>query len=356
MQEVERDHFGKLVLGSFFLGSGGGFESPSAGLFTLRQLMLRPAPVVSLSSLADQDCVVLCTFFGSATVEIEKNQNVSCFEKLLEVIKKDQKREITAFVAPGIAGGVPSAPIFLASYFDIPILDADCAGRCFSELQTISTHVAGIYPKKAFMTNAVGDFFEIECNDFSALERHARRITVSSGGACIIVPQILTGEEAKRALIPGTLTQALTIGEILHETRDLNAVMDYTGGRVVGTGGVMSISGITLPDPFRKRIIIKNAEEGKTWDVYMGNEFDLIFENGECIAEVPDIITICNAYTREPLTFKYLMKNSNVTICVMKAPELWYSGKGLALAQSEEYLNAKEIIVKRKVEELGKTI
>jgi DUF917 family protein len=206
----------------------------------------------------------------------------------------------------------------------------------------MSTHIAGIYPKKAFISNLMGDIFEIECHDFYTLERYARQITVSSGGLSIVVPQVLTGEEAKRGLIPGTLTQAMTIGQIIQETRDLNAVMEYTKGTFVGVGGIMLSTGLGLPYPFKRRLVIQNEVEGRIWEVWMDNEFNLLFENGELIAEVPDIITLCNPYTCEPVTIKQLRPNTNVAICTMKAPAVWYTERGLALCRTEAHIQGRD--------------
>lgn len=333
-----------LNIGSFFLSSGGGFESHS-GKLALRQQVRGDVQVIPLTALKSDDLVVMLAYMGSPLVESEKNFNVSHFSKLIEKINSVLEKKFTVFGLWGIAGGTPFFPIYFSSLFEIPILDADLTGRCFPELQMISTQLSGIYPKKAFISNLAGDILEIECNNFNALEKHARRIAVSSGGMCLIVPQILTGEEAKRGLIPGTLTKALTIGQIIQDTRHLeceeacSAIVDYTKGTFWGIGGIMSIDGYlsNLPRPFNRRIVMKNLKEGKTWEVLMANEYDLLLENGKIVGEVPDIITLCDMHTREPLTIRGLHENRNVAIFTTPAPALWYTEKGLALVRTKEH-------------------
>jgi DUF917 family protein len=252
--------------------------------------------------------------------------------------------KVKALVPWGAAGGTPLLNVFIASCSNMPLLDADLTGRCFSELQMISTNLAGIPPKKAFVTNLMGDIVTIECSRFPALERHARQIAISSGGSCIVVPQVLTGEEAKRGLIAGSLTKALTIGKIIEETNDLNAVMEYTGGRLVGVGGVMLSTGLGLPPQFKRRIVIRDTSKERTWEIWMDNEYNMLFENGEMIAEVPDIITLCDPETAEPLTIGQLYLHANVAICAMPAPDVWYSEKGLALARSKRHVEGKIVL------------
>jgi DUF917 family protein len=353
MQTLDSIAFNRLIVGSHFLGSGGGFETLGSSSYASCQLRKCVVEVLPVASLSDHDCIALVSFLGCAAIEAEKNHNSSYFERLLDKIQNSRKQKIHSIVSLGAGGGVPYAPIFLASCFNIPLLDADCSGgRCFPELQMMSTHIAGILPKKAFISNVMGDVFEIECNDFHALEKHARRITVSSGGACLIVPQILTGEEAKRGLIPGTLTKALTIGQIIQDTKDLdceeacNAIVDYTKGTFWGVGGIISVDGYLsdLPHPFKKRFVIKNEKEGITWQVFMVNEYNLLLKNGKMVAEVPDIITLCDMNTRQPLTFSDLYEGRNVALFTTPAADVWYTEKGLALVRTQEHIQSRNVI------------
>lgn len=338
--------------GSHFLGSGGGVECVLTKAMLASKLTKKPVHVVQIDCLMDHDVIVPLIILGCPTIEAEKNYNVRHFMQLIERV---HERPITAIVPVSIGGGTLFVPFFVAACLDVPVIDGDCLGRCFPSLQMLSTNMADVLPKKAFISNVMGDVFEIECHDFHALERHARRIAVSSGGICTIIPQILTGEEAKRGLIPGTLTQAMTIGKIIQDTQDLEceeacaAIVDYTKGTFVGIGGIMSIDGYTssLPLPFHKRIVMKNLKEGRTWEVLMANEFDLLLENGEIIAEVPDIISLCDMHTREPLTIRQLHLNRNIAICTMPAPALWYTEKGLALVRTKEHLEGRDAYMQR---------
>ena len=330
-----------LRAGSHFLASGGGLEFEISKLMLKNQLSARLPEIVELGSLKSDDLVVLISYMGCPVIEAEKNFNLSHLDKLIKKIESVFQKKIDVFSMWGVAGGGCFLPLFLSSLFDISIVDADSTGRNFPELQMLSTNLAGIPPRKAFISNVMGHVFEIGCDNFQALERHARRITVSSGGACMIIPQVLTGEEAKRGLISGSLTKAMTIGKIIQETRDLNAVMEYVQGTFVGVGGVVSTTGMGLPKPFKRRVILRNTETRKVWELLMENEYSILLENGKVIAEVPDIIVLCDPYSCEPLTAKDFKKGANVAICTMKAPDVWYTEKGLALIQTEAYRHGR---------------
>lgn len=341
---ISTDHLNSLNLGSHFLGAGGGEESPNTKMLAEQQLKKHSVPCEILENLAPDALVLIVSFFGSPGVEDEKMSNMFHIDLLLEKVEEIFNKPASAVVALGIGGGTVFLPLLIAARSKLPILDADCFGRCFPQLQMISTNLLGFAPKQAFVTNLMGDVITIESTRFHALERHARQIAISSGGACLIVPQVLTGEEAKRGLIAGSLTRALTIGQIIEETRDLNAVMEYTGGTFVGIGGVTLSTGFGLPETFKRRIILKNAEEKRVWEIWMDNEYNLLFENGELIAEVPDIITLCNPDTCEPLTLGQLYLHANVAICVTKAPDVWYSEKGLALVRPKRHQEGKAFL------------
>ena len=344
MVQLSSSNAKQLGTGSLFLGSGGGDSFSFTQSIFETQVVGQGTQVIDIDTLDSNTLVAPMVCLGNDIVLAEKNYNLSHFEKLFKKIETTYDRKVDVIAALSVGGGTVFAPAFVAFHLNVPILDADCFGRTLPELQMMSTNLADIKPKKAFIANLTGGVFEVECDNFYTLERYARQIAVSSGGLCMAVPQILTGEEAKRGLIPGTLTQALTIGQIIQETRDLNAVMEYTKGTFVGIGGIMSATGLGLPHPFKRRIIIKNAQEGRTWEVWMDNEFNLLFENGELIAEVPDIITLCNPYTCEPLTIRQLTINNNVAICTMKAPDIWYTEKGLALCRTKEHEKGRDLL------------
>lgn len=336
-----------LRLGSFFLASGGGFESFLGQLMFQKQLEKNQARIISLDSLKSDELVVAISYMGCPAIEAEKTYSFSHFEKIIEKMTLSFQKKIRTICMWSVAGGGSFVPIFLSSHFDISVLDADLTGRCFPELQMISTNLADIPTKKAYGTNLMGDMFEIECRNYQALERHARQLTISSGGSCLVIPHVLTGEEAKRGLIAGSLTKALTIGQIIQDTHDLGTeeacgmITEYTKGKFVGVGGVVCSSGLNLPHPFTRHIVIKNAEEDRTWEIWMENEFNLLFENGELIAEVPDIITLCDVWTREPLTINQLHLNENVAILTTPAPDIWYTERGLALVRTQDHQAGK---------------
>ena len=357
-----------LRAGSHFLGSGGGLDFEISKLMLRDQMKVRSSVVITLDSLKSDDCIVVISYMGCPTIEAEKNFNISHTRKLIEKIEYISQRKINAFAMWGVAGGGAFLPIFMSSYFEIPIIDADLTGRCFPALQMLSTNMVDIAPLKFFISNLMGNFFEIECDNFFALERHARQITVSSGGACLIAPQILTGEEAKRGLIPGSLTKALTIGQIIQDTRHLEceeackAIVDYTKGTFWGMGGIMSIDGYlsNLPRPFNRRIVMKDWRAGKVWEVLMANEYDVLIENGKVVAEVPDIISLCDMETREPLTIRQLHDNRNIAIMTSPAPDIWYTERGLALVRTKEHMQGRNALcslgssVHESAAELGK--
>lgn len=341
---ISANNLHELDSGSRFLGAGGGEESFNTKMIAQLQLKKKSVPSVELQNLPSDGLILVISFFGSPKVEDEKMTNIFHIEHLLKKAEENYHRPVSAIAALGIGGGTIFLPLLISGHSDLPILDADCFGRCFPKLQMMSTNLAGIPSKKAFVANLMGDIVTIECSRFPALERHARQISISSGGACLVVPQILTGEEAKRGLIAGSLTKALTIGKIIEETHDLNAVMEYTGGRLVGVGGVMLSTGLGLPPQFKRRIVIRDTSKERTWEIWMDNEFNMLFENGEMIAEVPDIITLCDPKTAEPLTIGQLYLHANVAICAMPAPDVWYSEKGLALARSKRHVEGKIVL------------
>lgn len=361
MIQIVADHIRSLSIGSNFLGSGGGEES----FFTQRLLECRlvdcSIQTVSLLDLGNDDLVALMVFLGSGIVLAEKNYGLARFMELFQKIEDVYEKKIDVVAALSIGGGSVFAPAFVASHLNIPLLDADCFGRTLPLLQMMSTNFVSMFPQKAFITNEKGDMLTVECDSFQDLERHARQITMSSGGLCLIVPQVLTGEEAKRGMIAGSLTRVFTIGQLIQDTHDLGVeeacgiITEYTKGKFIGVGGVVHSSGLNLPHPFRRHIVIKNAQEDRTWEIWMENEFNLLFENGALIAEVPDIITLCDVWTREPLPLNQLLLNENVVILTTPASDIWYTESGLALVRTQDHQAGKVALCGPSLSALKKT-
>ncbi len=98
LAQIDENNFDCFVLGSYFLSSGGGFESLGAKFFVQQQLKKREALFLPAMSLADKDKLVPLTFLGCPAIETEKNHNISHFERLIKTVRKDQGIEITSFL------------------------------------------------------------------------------------------------------------------------------------------------------------------------------------------------------------------------------------------------------------------
>ncbi len=333
-----------VLIGSYFLGSGGGLESFATQFMMRNSCGPESVKLIKLEDLQENDLVAMVASMGSPIVEAETLYSRVSFQSIYEAIERSCGRSASVFVSWGAAGGTPLLNLFFASALNVPLLDADSTGRCFPSLQMISCNVFNLSHKKAFITDSYGNTAELRCRHYQSLERHARQFTISSDGISFLVPTILTAEEAKKVLIPGSITRALEIGRIIKEERSFERLEEYTKGKLLGVGGVVSVYRKGLPKPFKTWVRIKHQPSNTTWDLFVTNEFDLLFENGEIVAEIPDIICLCNPYTCEPLTLKDIDPVMNIAIFTMKAPEIWYTERGLFLIRTELYQKGKEII------------
>ncbi len=334
-----------LNLGSLFLSAGGGEETRDAKFLCYTQTRKSPINLVQLANIENSALVAIITFMGSPTVESEKNISSIQFNNILKQAKNIMNEQISYIVPLGIGGATVFIPMFFAGMANLPILDADCFGRCFSYLYLESPNLFQVPASVSFMTNFDGEVFILDCRKRpSNIEKHARRLANASHGACLIIPHVITGEQAKKSLIPGTITQALTIGKLIEEKRSFEAITEYTKGKFWGMAGIVRIDKFGVKKrPFNLRFILEGMYDDRRFELYLENEFFLLFEDGECIAEAPDIVTLCHPFTCEPIPVTSLIVGTMVGICTMKAPDIWYTERGLSLVRNKLYNKSRDL-------------
>ena len=108
------------------------------------------------------------------------------------------------------AGGLNSTiPIAVAATAGLPIVDGDGMGRAFPELQMVSMTMFDIHACPMAMADEKGNALVLNTVNNLSTEKFARVITVEMGGAGMIALYPMSGAEAKRAILRGSLSPLL---------------------------------------------------------------------------------------------------------------------------------------------------
>lgn len=339
MKRIGPEQMDDLALGAAVLGTGGGGD-PHIGKLTAIAAMRAHGPVnlIEMRDLRDDDLVVPAAMMGAPTVMIEKlprgDEIVGAFEGLQAYLG----RKVTA-VTPIEAGGLNSTtPFIVASILGIPLLDADGMGRAFPELQMVSPTLHGIAATPMAIGDEKGNSAILNTCDNVWTERIARTMTIQMGGSAFIALYAMSGAQARESLIAGSVSLAIQLGAAIrqarHEKRDaIDAILAITGGRRLFTGKIVDVQRRTERGFARGEATFRGLgdDDGHQLLIRFQNENLVALRDGSPVATVPDLITVLDAESGEPITTETLRFGFRVVVIGMPSAPAWRTEAGLAL-------------------------
>jgi DUF917 family protein len=339
MREVTVCNLDDMAMGAAVLGTGGGGD-PYIGKLMAGSAMRDRPPVqmLTVDEIADDDLVVPTAMMGAPTVMVEKlpsgKEIVAAFESLQEFLG----RKIRATMSIE-AGGVNSlVPFVVAAKLGIPLVDADTMGRAFPEIQMVTATMVGVTATPMAMADDKGNSAILKTISNQWTETFARGIAVNMGAAAYIANYAMTGEQLREAAIPGTMTLIERIGATIreaHQRKDdpIAAVAGVTGGFPFWTGKISDVVRRTVGGFARGTAKIEGSGEyqGRTLEIDFQNEF-LIARDGDApLVTVPDLITVLDAETGEPITTESLRYGFRVVVMGIPCDHRWRTAAGLII-------------------------
>ena len=192
-----------------------------------------------------------------------------------------------------------------AAALNLPVVDACPAGRSVPELQMQLTFVNGLPLAPAAAATRWGDVMIVDkAIDGYRVEDLFRAAAVSSGGGVSAVQNVMSGRDAKRSVIKGSVTTAIEWGKALREARasgadPMAALLRASGGMKLFRGTVAKADmkgdrGFTWWDV---EIAGTHEYQGHTYKLFLKNENIVAWLDGKPDATAPDII----AFVRESI-------------------------------------------------------
>lgn len=340
MRQFGEDQLDDLAVGAAVLGTGGG-GNPYVGKLLARAALREHGPVtiVDVDEVPDDALVVPSAFMGAPTVLVEKLPRGDEAVRAFETLQEHLGREIT-HTMPIEAGGLNSVtPFSVAARLGIPIVDADGMGRAFPEVQMVTASVFGIPATPMAMADEKGNTIVLgETVDNRWTERFARSIAVDMGSTAVVAQYPLSGEQLKRAMVPGTLALAEELGGLVREARAAHAdPVDAVAARLDGhrlfTGKVTDVERRTVGGFARGAAVIEGfgASTGSAMTVRFQNEHLVAEADGRVLASVPDLIMVLDSETGEPTTTEDLRYGFRVAVLAAPCDRRWRTADGLAL-------------------------
>ena len=166
-------------------------------------------------------------------------------------------------------------------------------------------------------------------------ETFARTLTIDMGCSAMIALFSMTGKQVKEACVPGTITFIERIGRTIREAHarhvdPIAAVCDVTSGFVIWRGKVADVARRTQTGFARGEAAIAGTGEyeGRTLSLAFQNEFLIARAGDEPLVTVPDLITILDAETGEPITTESLRYGFRVVVLGIPCDRRWRTEAG----------------------------
>ena len=334
-----------ILLGAAVLGTGGGGEIAEGQ--DLIDTALAAGKTFTLVALADvPDEAVICTpYLLGALSDETPSQNpdlaglpLATEGPLLMAYDRFQRHLGVSFhgVVPCELGGSnTAAAFFCAAMRGHVIVDADPSGRAVPEIQHTTYYLAGLTPGDLVMANPFGEsFFYENVPDDRRAEQVARALSVASGNTIAAIDHALPMRTLRNALIPGTITLSLGLGQKLRQANATGAdpaqvIAKAANGSVLFRGTVTQATwrtegGFTLGE-------IEVSDQGRVLRITYKNENMATWLDGAVVATIPDLICVIDLQTCLPVTNPNATPGATVAVVVLPAPSPFTTPAGLDL-------------------------
>ena len=315
MRELNKQDMIDLLYGCAVLGTGGG--GPLAdGLALLEEHFEKgkTLKLITLDELPDDEYVVTPYGCGAPSAKPDprlahlKHSETAPAVLAVQALEESLGKKMYAIGSTELGGENTAEALHVALLMDLPLIDADPAGRSVPELQHSTYYVKNVPIFPMGVATKFGEKIVIQnvADDLRAED----------------IVRAIAGKVIKNSLIPGAITYAQEIGRVLRETKEAggdvaSAICDDKEGKVLFRGHISDYTCETR-DGFNFGEIHLKGEGDYTDEAYriwLKNENIISYRNGEVDVIAPDLICMING--------------DKMTVIALPSPEIWTTPEGL---------------------------
>ncbi|CAG1015675.1 MAG: DUF917 domain-containing protein [Rhizobiaceae bacterium] len=339
LRNIYAEDLEDIAIGGAILGTGGGGD-PYIGKLMAQQAIRKHGPVklIDVDQLADDALVVPVCMMGAPTVMTEKLPQGDELMNAFRALENFLGRKIDAVLC-GEAGGVNSTtPFVVAAASGMPLVDGDGMGRAYPELQMVTFTMHGVSATPMVLCDDKGNSLVLETVSNAWTERLARAATVEMGGSALLAFYPMSGAVAKKAAVRGTLSLCARLGRTLRETRaahgdPVRAVADMLDAQIIFHGRVKDIDRRTVGGFARGSARFDGVDEwkGHSFKLDFQNEFLMAERDGKLMVTTPDLITLLEAESGNPVTADALRYGLRLVALAFPSDPQWLTPAGIEL-------------------------
>lgn len=331
---LNRNDLEDIVIGATVLGAGGGGPVYTGRIIGSQAIKDGKIRLLKLKELKDDANVVVSFGMGSPVVHKERWLDYDLV-RALHALEKYLGTSMTAISAFEQGGCNTPLAMYTAANTGLPILDGDGVGRAVPELQmtTFDLNKISICPMAVADAKSRAAILEVE--SAREAEALARAIAVEYGGLAGVAAYPMTGRQAKRTIVPNTVSLACKIGHALRTAKEkgddfYSVLSEVTKAKLLFRGSVSSVESRTVKGfDFGTTIILGEDEfEDKKLRIDFKNENMIAWMNRKPIVMVPDLISVVDDVSGEPLTNVDVKKGLKVFVAAIPAHKKVRTTKG----------------------------
>jgi uncharacterized protein len=341
MMRIDSSNLEDFIRGTTILGTGGGGD-PYVGKLMLMQAMQagHSIEIMDPAELPDDARVINVLSMGAPTVINEKLPSGPATVDAVRVAERELGYKFDA-VMPIEAGGINSTvPLLVGALMGLPVIDADGMGRAFPEVQMTTYNVAGVSGNPHVLADDKKS--NVICNTLNNYEAEwlCRAVCVRMGGIAQMACYPMSGKQVKDHAVLNTVSLAVEIGRTIRLARekhgdvfgDLLAFFHSRNrhARILFEGKIIDLLRETRNGFSLGRVVMAGigASTGQLILTFQ-NEFLLAEHDGKPVAMVPDLITVLDQETADPITTEHLRYGQRVRVVGIGVPDLMRSPRAL---------------------------
>ena len=339
MKIIEVEDMEAIALGGAAYGTGGGGD-PYLGKLLAQNTMRTNGPVsmIDVASMADDALILPVAGIGAPTVLLEKLANIEQLLAAVAALETFLGKRATALMSIEAGGLNSTIPFCAASALGLPLIDGDMMGRAFPEIQMTTGTLHGIAASPLSLADEKGNSVIVQAISNTFTERFVRSLTGDMGGSAMSAIYPMTGAQAKRAVIRGSISKLMEAGHAIFNARaqhadPVMAMAKVSGGILLYKGKVVDVERVTGGGFSRgcAEIVGLDAFAGRRASLLFQNEFLLAREGETILATTPDLIVALDMESGEPVTGELMRYGLRVAVLGIPCVDQWRSEAGLLL-------------------------
>jgi len=202
--------------------------------------------------------------------------------------------------------------------------------------------IAGVKPTPALARDYAGNVATFKTASTAVYEHHIRAFAAAAGGMITVAEHAMTGAELKQAVIPGTLSFSVALGQTLRENRGpaakilaplqaLFAESVYGECRCLFEGKIIDKATRIVGGYDVGLATIQDFDDPqKTLALDIKNEYLLARMGSNVVASVPDLIVTVDYESSTPINCERLRFGQRVAVFAVGCPAFYQTPAALA--------------------------